>query len=53
MRGEERVGAGRVRGATVVGLSDVGARCAASGLQGGGEPPEKEDTAEATAERPS
>lgn len=34
--GEERVGVGRVRGATVVGLSDVGARCAASGLQGGG-----------------
>lgn len=27
---------GRVRGATVVGLSDVGARCGASGLRGGG-----------------
>lgn len=46
-RGWER---GRVRGAAVVGLSDVGARCAASGLQGGGEQPEKGDMAEARAE---
>lgn len=51
MRGEERVGAGRVRGTTVVGLSDVGARCAASGLQVGGEQPEKGDTVEAAAGR--
>lgn len=51
MRGEERVGAGRVRGTTVVGLSDVGARCAASGLQVGGEQLEKGDTAEAAAGR--
>lgn len=40
-----------MRGETVVGLSDVGARCAASGLWSGGEQPEKGDTAGATAEK--